>query len=476
MDNKFDKNDLNEAEYSSADNDFKSLYGLTPIVENTIKLTLKKKNRQGLKRLIEPLHPADQADMIERLSNENLNSFLNLLGKTLDPEVLVYLDHNVQEKVIDFIGTRGLAKAIPELHSDDAVEILQELEEKDRKVVIKQLPKADRILVEEALSFPESSAGRLMQREFLAFPSNWTVGQTIDHMRTKSQDEEENFYSIYIVDPAQRLLGVISLSKLLSAKRPIRLNDLMQANPRSANPRSVNVDTDQEEVALLFQQYGLVNMPVTDVANRLLGVILVDDIVDVINEEVEEDLQGLAGVSDFSIRSSFVETVKGRFSWLILNMFTAILASSVIGLFQDEIEKLVALAVLMPIVASMGGNAGTQTVTVAVRALATRQLNYTNLQKFVFKETWVGLVNGVIFAFLSVLLAYLWFGDKQIAFIMGLAMIANLLFAGILGTLIPLTLEKLKIDPAISSSVFLTTATDVIGFFTFLGLSALVIL
>jgi magnesium transporter len=242
------------------------------------------------------------------------------------------------------------------------------------------------------------------------------------------------------------------------------------------NPRSVNVDTDQEEVALLFQQYGLVNMPVTDVANRLLGVILVDDIVDVINEEVEEDLQGLAGVSDFSIRSSFVETVKGRFSWLILNMFTAILASSVIGLFQDEIEKLVALAVLMPIVASMGGNAGTQTVTVAVRALATRQLNYTNLQKFVFKETWVGLVNGVIFAFLSVLLAYLWFGDKQIAFIMGLAMIANLLFAGILGTLIPLTLEKLKIDPAISSSVFLTTATDVIGFFTFLGLSALVIL
>mgnify|MGYP000009859740 FL=1 len=471
MDHKFDKNDLSEVEYSSFDNNFKSLYGLTTVVEDAIKLTIKKKNRQGLKKLIEPLHPADQADMIERLSGENLNLFLNLLGKALDPEVLVYLDHNVQEKVIDFIGTRALAKAIPELHSDDAIEILQELEEKDRKVVIKQLPKADRILVEEALSFPESSAGRLMQREFLAFPSNWTVGQTIDHMRTKTQDEEENFYSIYIVDPAQRLLGVISLSKLLSASRPIRLNDLMQTNPRS-----VNVDTDQEEVALLFQQYGLVNMPVTDVVNRLLGVILVDDIVDVINEEVEEDLQGLAGVSDFSIRSSFLETVKGRFSWLILNMFTAILASSVIGLFQDEIEKLVALAVLMPIVASMGGNAGTQTVTVAVRALATRQLNYTNLQKFVFKETWVGLVNGVIFAFLSVLLAYLWFGDKQIAFIMGLAMIANLLFAGILGTLIPLTLEKLKIDPAISSSVFLTTATDVIGFFTFLGLSALVIL
>ena len=453
------------------DSNFKSLYGLTPVVENTIINAISNKNARSLKKLIEPLHPADQADMLERLTDEQISDFLSLLGKSLDPEVLVYLDLNVQEKVIDFIGPKALAKAIPELHSDDAVEILQELEEADRNVIIKQLPKSDRILVEEALSFPESSAGRLMQREFLAFPGNWTVGQTIDHMRDQPQDNEDNFYSVYIVDPAHRLLGVISLSRLLSAKRPVRLNNLMEANPRS-----VNVETDQEEVSLLFQQYGLVNMPVIDKVGRLLGVIIVDDIVDVINEEAEEDLQGLTGVSNLSITASFVETIKGRFSWLILNMFTAILASTVIGLFQEEIEKLVALAVLMPIVASMGGNAGTQTVTVAVRALATRQLNYTNLQKFVLKETWLGLVNGFLFALLSVLLAYLWFGDKQIALIMGLAMIANLLFAGILGTLIPLTLEKFNIDPAISSSVFLTTATDVIGFFTFLGLSALVIL
>jgi magnesium transporter len=453
------------------DSNFKSLYGLTPVVENTIINAISNKNARSLKKLIEPLHPADQADMLERLTDEQISDFLGLLGKSLDPEVLVYLDLNVQEKVIDFIGPKALAKAIPELHSDDAVEILQELEEADRNVIIKQLPKSDRILVEEALSFPESSAGRLMQREFLAFPGNWTVGQTIDHMRDQPQDNEDNFYSVYIVDPAHRLLGVISLSRLLSAKRPVRLNNLMEANPRS-----VNVETDQEEVSLLFQQYGLVNMPVIDKVGRLLGVIIVDDIVDVINEEAEEDLQGLTGVSNLSITASFIETIKGRFSWLILNMFTAILASTVIGLFQEEIEKLVALAVLMPIVASMGGNAGTQTVTVAVRALATRQLNYTNLQKFVLKETWLGLVNGFLFAVLSVLLAYLWFGDKQIALIMGLAMIANLLFAGVLGTLIPLTLEKFNIDPAISSSVFLTTATDVIGFFTFLGLSALVIL
>ena len=471
MDHNKIKTNFNENLVSTNDANFKSLYGLTPIVEDAILNAINKKNRISLKKLIEPLHPADQADMLERLSNEKLNLFLTILGRSLDPEVLVYLDHNVQEKVFNILGPKVLAKAIPELHSDDAVEILQELEEKDRNVVIKQLPKADRILVEEALSYPEYSAGRLMQREFLAFPGNWTVGQTIDHMRANPQDEEDSFYSIYIVDPAHRLMGVISLSKLLSAKRPVRLNDLMELKPRN-----VNVETDQEEVALLFQQYGLVNMPVVDNADRLLGVIIVDDIVDVINEEAEEDLQGLTGVSDLSITSSFLETAKGRFSWLILNMFTAVLASSVIGLFQEEIEKLVALAVLMPIVASMGGNAGTQTVTVAVRALATRQLNYSNLQKFVLKETWVGMINGFLFALLSIVLAYLWFGDKEIAIIMGLAMIANLLFAGVLGTLIPLTLEKFKIDPAISSSVFLTTATDVIGFFTFLGLSALVIL
>ena len=471
MDHNKIKTNFDENLVSTNDANFKSLYGLTPIVEDAIVNAINKKNRISLKKLIEPLHPADQADMLERLSNEKLNIFLTILGRSLDPEVLVYLDHNVQEKVFNILGPKVLAKAIPELHSDDAVEILQELEEKDRNVVIKQLPKADRILVEEALSYPEYSAGRLMQREFLAFPGNWTVGQTIDHMRANPQDEEDSFYSVYIVDPAHRLMGVISLSKLLSAKRPVRLNDLMELKPRN-----VNVETDQEEVALLFQQYGLVNMPVVDNADRLLGVIIVDDIVDVINEEAEEDLQGLTGVSDLSITSSFLETAKGRFSWLILNMFTAVLASSVIGLFQEEIEKLVALAVLMPIVASMGGNAGTQTVTVAVRALATRQLNYSNLQKFVLKETWVGMINGFLFALLSILLAYLWFGDKEIAIIMGLAMIANLLFAGVLGTLIPLTLEKFKIDPAISSSVFLTTATDVIGFFTFLGLSALVIL
>ena len=333
MDLKENKNDLEIEDVSKTETNFRSLYGLTPEVENAISISIENNNKQELVKLISPLHPADQADMLERLTGEELVTAISLLGKALDPEVLVYLDQNVQEKVIDIIGPRALARAIPVLHSDDAVDILQELEEEERKVVIKQLPKADRILVEEALSFPEESAGRLMQREFLAFPSNWTVGQTIDHMRAKPQEEEDSFYSIYVVDPAHRLLGVISLSKLLSAKRPVRLKDLM-----ATSPRSVNVQTDQEEVALLFQQYGLVDMPVIDNINRLLGVIIVDDIVDVINEEAEEDLQGLTGVSDLSISSSFIETVKGRFSWLILNMLTAILASSVIGLFLSLIH------------------------------------------------------------------------------------------------------------------------------------------
>ena len=290
-------------------------------------------------------------------------------------------------------------------------------------------------------------------------------------MRNKEFVEDENFYSIFIIDPGQRLLGVLSLSKLLSNKRSIRLKDIM-----NNNFQSVDVEIDQEEIALLFQQYALVDLAVTDKANRIIGVIIFDDIVDVINEEAEEDFFGLGGVSDGSIRTSIYKTLKDRFSWLSVNLVTAIIASMVIGLFQEEIEKIVALAVLMPIVASMGGNAGTQTVTVAVRALATRQLSYINLQRFVLRESWVGMFNGVLFAIFSSILAFLWFNDFQIAIIMSASMVVNLLFAGILGTLIPLSLYKFKIDPAISSTVLLTTATDVIGFFTFLGLAAWVIL
>ena len=464
------ENDVSTIDLTKEDR-INNLFGLTSEVETEIKFCIKNNHKKRLLFLFDLLHPADQADMLERLSKDQLDKCLRLLSKRLDPETLVYLEDTVQEDVIKGIGPNAIAKALPELNTDDEVEILENLQEDQRDTIIKKLPKADRILVEEAFTYPENSAGRLMQREFLSFPEFWTVGQTIDHMRNKEFVEDENFYSIFIIDPGQRLLGVLSLSKLLSNKRSIRLKDIM-----NNNFQSVDVEIDQEEIALLFQQYALVDLAVTDKANRIIGVIIFDDIVDVINEEAEEDFFGLGGVSDGSIRTSIYKTLKDRFSWLSVNLVTAIIASMVIGLFQEEIEKIVALAVLMPIVASMGGNAGTQTVTVAVRALATRQLSYINLQRFVLRESWVGMFNGVLFAIFSSILAFLWFNDFQIAIIMSASMIINLLFAGILGTLIPLSLYKFKIDPAISSTVLLTTATDVIGFFTFLGLAAWVIL
>ena len=451
--------------------DIKNIFGLTPEVEKEIINSIKTDQKKRLLSLFNLLHPSDQADMLERLDKNDLERCLSWLSKKLDPETLVYLDENVQEDVIKEMGTKAIIKALPELNTDDEVEILENLEQNQRDNIIKKLPKADRILVQEAFTYPVNSAGRLMQREFLSFPEFWTVGQTIDYMRNSEKKENNNFYSVFIVDPGQRLLGELSLAKLLSNKRSVRLKDIM-----NKGYKFVDVETDQEEIAFLFEHYALVNIAVCDKSEKMIGVIIFDDIVDVINEEAEEDFFGLGGVTDGSIRTSIFKTLKDRFSWLSINLITAIIASIVIGLFQEEIEKIVALAVLMPIIASMGGNAGTQTVTVAVRAIATRRLSYLNLQKFVLRETWVGMFNGIIFAILSSFLAYLWFNDLQISFIMAISMILNLLVAGVLGTLIPLTLDKIKIDPAVSSTVFLTTATDVIGFFSFLGLAAWVIL
>ncbi len=461
---------ISENKLINEDN-IKNLFGLTPEVEKEIINSIKTNQKKRLIFLFDLLHPSDQADMLERLDKHDLEKCLSSLSKKLDPETLVYLDENAQEDVIKEIGTQAVVRALPELNTDDEVEILENLEENQRDDIIKKLPKADRILIQEAFTYPMNSAGRLMQREFLSFPEFWTVGQTIDHMRNSEKIENNNFYSIFIVDPGQRLLGELSLAKLLSNKRSVKLKDLM-----NKDFKFVDVETDQEEIAFLFEHYALVNVAVCDKSEKMIGVILFDDIVDVINEEAEEDFFGLGGVTNGSIRTSIFKTLKDRFSWLSINLITAIIASIVIGLFQKEIEKIVALAVLMPIVASMGGNAGTQTITVAVRAIATRRLSYLNLQKFVLRETWVGMFNGIIFAILSSFIAYLWFNDVQISLIMAISMILNLLIAGILGTFIPLTLDKINIDPAVSSTVFLTTATDVIGFFSFLGLAAWVIL
>lgn len=446
------------------------LYGMTPKLEAAIVRALEEERLAVVPRLLRPLHPADQADMIERLDAEGRETLLKAMGAALDPEVFVYLDETVREEVLAHLDESQIAHFVSMLDSDDAVDLIGELDEDEQARVLQAVPAKDRVILEQGLTFPEYSAGRLMQREMVVVPAHWTVGQTIDFLRTV-RDLPDDFYAIYAVDPAHRPVGELVLSHLLRAKRPVRVSDIMRKDFRR-----VPAAMDQEEVALLFRQYGLVAAPVVAEDERLLGVITVDDVVDVIDEEAEEDLMRLGGVTEIDLYGSLWDTTRSRFPWLLVNLATAIAASLVIGLFEDAIEKVVALAVLMPIVASMGGNAGTQTLTVAVRALAMRDIDTRNALRFVAKEAFAGTLNGLAFAVLVGAASMLWFGDYHIAWIIALAMVLNLLVAGLVGTLIPLGLQRLKVDPAVASGVFLTTVTDVVGFFVFLGLATLVLL
>ena len=447
-----------------------NLYGLTPKVVAAVIASIAEHNKERLISLIVPLHPADQADMIERLNSAQLKRFTLMMRDNLDPMVLTYLPDAVLEDVVSSYGVNELAQALPELDSDDAVDILEDLEEDEVADILAALPVGERLIVEEALSYPEHCAGRLMQREVVVCPSHWTVGQSIDHLRAQSEDQlPGEYYVIIIIDPARRVIGQVRLGKLVSSDRPVRLSEIMETAPHQ-----IPVTMDKEEVGLLFQRYGLVSVSVVDAQEKLVGMITVDDIVDVIQEEAGEDLMALGGVSDSSLRSSLVTTVQSRFLWLLVNLATAVIASLVIGIFDASIERLVALAVLMPIVASMGGNAGTQTVTVAVRALAMRQLGDTKVvNRFILREAMVGLTNGLIFAFVAGLVSFIWFQKMDIALVMAFAMIANMLAAALSGAGIPILLSKCDIDPAVASSVFITTVTDVIGFLTFLGLASL---
>ncbi|WP_420404108.1 magnesium transporter [Nisaea sp.] len=443
------------------------LYGLTPELERAVAQALSEDNPRQLYRLVRPLHAADHADLIERYSGKARERLVTVLGRYFDPETLTYLDDRVREEVIPLLDEEVLRAAFQKLESDDAVEILGELDEEDQARLLDALPERDRAIVEEGLTYEEESAGRLMQRELVTVPEHWTVGQTIDFLRTNAA-LPNSFYDIFVVDPARRPLGKLSLSRLLRSKRPVLVEDIMQTDFHQ-----VPVVMDQEDVALLFRQYGLVSAPVVDANDRLLGMITVDDVVDVMNEEAEEDILRLGGVANDDLHGSLFSTTRSRFSWLAVNLVTAVVASGVIGAFETTIEKIVALAVLMPIVASMGGNAGTQTLTVAVRAISMRELSSTNALKFVLKEMTVGSLNGVMFALIAAGVCWAWFGDAKIAAVMASAMVINLFVAGLSGTLIPITLERLKVDPAVASTVFLTTVTDVVGFFTFLGLAAL---
>jgi magnesium transporter len=413
---------------------------------------------------------ADVADLIEALDPDRREEFVQTVKDVVDPETFTEVDDDIREAVLDQLEPEELAFAVQQLDSDDALDIVADLDEAQREDLLARLPDADSVLIRRGLEYSEYSAGRLMQRELLAIPAFWTVGETIDFMRS-SPDLPDEFYDIYVVDPRHRPLGSLALSRLLRSRRGVHIQDIMDDD---VTP--VPVDMDQEELADMFRRKDTVSVPVTDETGRLIGVVTIDDIVDVIDEEHEDDMMRMGGLSGDDLYRAAMETAKSRFPWLLTNLVTAVLASLVIAQFDATIQQIVALAVLMPIVASMGGNAGTQTLTVVVRALATRELSRGNALRLIGKEVIVGGANGILFAVLAGGMAWVWFGDKALGGVIAAAMVVNMISAGLFGAAIPVVLERMKVDPAIASTVLLTTVTDVVGFLAFLGLAAAVLL
>ncbi|GAA0578648.1 magnesium transporter [Caenispirillum bisanense] len=446
------------------------IFGLDPDFVAEVDQALEAGQDEIVRELVAPLHYADTADLIESLHGEHRSRLIDLLRPDFNPEILPELPDDIRDEIIERFGYADFAALIEELDSDDAVYILDRLDDSEQAHVLARLPIETRTIVEQGLNYPEYSAGRLMQRELMAVPDYWTVGEAIDYLRSNAVLPED-FYVLIIVDPRHRPVGVVRLNRLLRAKRPVRLRDIM-----STEMDVLKVDMDQEDVAFLFRRKDLLEAPVTDVSGRLVGRITIDDIVDVIDEEAEDDMLRLAGLSETSIYAAVWDTARSRVTWLLVNMGTATLAAAVISLFEATLDQLVALAVLMPIVASMGGNAGMQALTSAVRALAMKELTSSNARRVAGKEVMVGVFNGSLFAVLAGVIAWLFFSDVQLGMVIGAAMLINLVVAALFGITIPLVLERLKIDPAAASSVFLTTVTDVVGFFAFLGLATIFLL
>jgi len=412
------------------------------------------------------MHPADAADIIEHLNENDRENLIKLNNFKIDPEVFVEINESIQTEVIKYLSKDSIVYILKNLESDDSIKILENLDEKNKNEILSSLPPKDRFVLLESLSYPEDSAARIMQREFTAIPSNWLVGQTIDYLR-ENKDLPEEFLEIFIVDNEFKPIGTVPSSKVLRTSRETKMISIM-----NESQLSIPVDMDREEVGHLFENYNLNSACVVDKNNKLVGMITSDDILTVLKEEAEEDALRLAGVGDEEITDGVFKKTKRRFTWLLLNLFTAIIASVVIGFFQEDIEKVVALAVLMPIVASMGGNAGMQTLAVTIRTIATNELTKNNFSENILKEFSIGILNGIIFAIISAIVVQLWFNDTTLSLIISISMILNMIVAGLFGILVPVSLKKMNIDPAIASSVFVTTITDVIGFLSFLGVGA----
>ena len=420
-----------------------------------------------LKALVAGLESRDLADLIVLLPTEDRVHLIQSLGADFDYDALSQLDESVRDELSEALPNDLIARAATALDTDDAAYVMEGLEDADKRDVLSQMPRTERVALERNLDYPEETAGRLMQANFVAIPPYWSVGQVIDHMR-EAHDLPDTFSDIFVVDPTHRVLGSLDLSRLLRTQRHVCVDKLMETGRHP-----VLATADQEEVARQFERYDLRSAPVVDANQRLVGVVTVDDVVDVFEQEADEDIKRLAGVADESINDSVRDVAPTRFAWLFVNLLTAILASAVIKQFDATIEQMVSLAVLMPIVASMGGNAGTQTMTVCVRALATQELPPAKVPRVVFREVAVGLLNGIAFAVIMALVVVVWFGVSKLGLVIGAAMIINLAAAAVAGIFIPLALAHFRFDPAVSSTVFVTTVTDVVGFFAFLGLAAL---
>jgi len=441
---------------------------IRPAFVEEITRCIKSANAQLLREVVAELHEADLGDLIAALDAEDRVRLVELTGADFDFSALNEVDDIVREEILEELEPETVAEGVRELESDDAVELLEGLDEEDQEEILEKLPPSEREEIERSLEYPEGSAGRRMQTEVITVPPHWNVGQAIDYMR-ETPDLPDRFYEIYVVDPNNRWRGAVSLDVLLRSRRPVPLTDLIEEDRH----RVVVLD-DQEEVARMFGKYNLVAAPVVDAQDRLVGVITIDDVVDVIEEEADEEIKALGGVTSDEELSDNVWTIaKARFNWLLINLATAFLASSVLGLFEGQLEKMVALAVLAPIVASQGGNAATQTMTVAVRALATRELGSSNALRVTIREILVGFVNGICFAIITGIAAVVWFKIPGLGIVIGLAIICNLVAGALGGILIPIVLEKLRADPAVASGTFVTTVTDVVGFFSFLGIATL---
>jgi magnesium transporter len=427
-------------------------------------------NRTNLTEALEPLHPADIADLIEQLSTTDRARFIRLYDNKFYGDILSEIDEHIREQVISELNPDVLAEAVRDLESDDVVDLVEDLEEKQKETILDALEEGDRVAVQSLLRYPEQSAGRLMQREVVMAPEHWSVGMAMDFLRNNANLPEQ-FYHIVLVDPRLHPVGNVSLGKLMSSKRSVLLQTIIEDAFQV-----IPADQDEAEVAYAFNQYHLISAPVIDRENRLVGVITIDDAMVVLDEELEEDIMLLAGVGDGSVSDTIIETVRGRLPWLAVNLVTAILASIVIAQFEETIAQFVVLAILMPIIASMGGNAATQSLTMAVRAIATKDISSTNIGRVIRREIGVGVLTGLIFALSMGLIGVIWFGTAMLGVVIALSMLINLTVANLAGTTIPVLLDKFGIDPALASGAFVTTVTDVVGFFAFLSIAGILLL